>query len=310
MSQHQPMKDSQATSFTGGRWHLHLWHIHREVRKHTGRGSSASAPRSAPPRPRQLCDRLLPGPQAPGLRPQSPLRLCPGLLSPRQVGRGMHLLGHTRGKVGSGPGFRWPPGNWPETGVPFTSAGKDTEAGDLETEAGHWPSKAGHWPLPLMPLAPVLDATLPPSAPLPGTLGLGPSLQIHHRPRPAPSGRAGWQVFWSASGQSASRSRRAPCAQWQSPLRCGLPGASESGASSASIVSPDAMCCLAASQQMPRRALSCCPAGDGTDSALCPPGAFSGSCGAQGTPRGSGRAPHAPAPQTGASLLSHGLGGS
>ncbi|XP_023392258.1 collagen alpha-2(I) chain-like [Pteropus vampyrus] len=165
------------------------------------------------PAPNQLCDRLLPGPQAPGLRPQSPLRLCPGLLSPRQVGRGMHLLGHMRGKVESGPGFRWPPGNWPETGVPFTSAGKDTEAGDLETEAGHWPSKAGHWPLPLMPLAPVLDATLPPSAPLPGTLGLGPSLQIHHRPRPAPSGRAGWQVFWSAPGQSASRSRRVPCAQ-------------------------------------------------------------------------------------------------
>lgn len=51
--------------------------------------------------------------------------------------------------------------------------------GDLEAEASHWTSKAGHRPLPLMPPAPALNATQPPSAPLPGTQGLGPSLQIH-----------------------------------------------------------------------------------------------------------------------------------
>lgn len=62
MSQHQPMKDSQATSFTGGRWHLHLWHIHREVRKHTGRGSSASAPHSAPLRPQPAMRSAAPRP--------------------------------------------------------------------------------------------------------------------------------------------------------------------------------------------------------------------------------------------------------
>lgn len=73
-----------------------------------------------------------------------------------------------------------------------------------------------------------------------------------------------------------------PCAQWRfPPLGCGLPWASGCGASSALTVSPDAMCCLAGSQQMPRRALSCCPAEDRTDSHPAP---SLGSCGDSGHP--------------------------
>lgn len=175
----------------------------------------------------------------------------------------MHLLRDTRGKVRSGPRFRWPPGSWPETGVPFISAGEDTEA-------GHWTSKAGHRPLHLMP--PASFSSTPRNAG-PGPFPLDPSdrrgRSRDRRPHPAPSRRVGWQVLWSASGQAAGRGRHAPRARRQLPLGCGLPGASGSGASSASIASPDAMCCLAVSQQMPRRALSCCPAGNRTDSVLC-----------------------------------------
>lgn len=250
----------------------------------------------------QLCNQLLHGPHLPGL--VGLLRQCPFPGPPPGLAFSWAGLRHrnapaqdARGKVSTGPCFPSSlPGTGLGTGAPFISAGEETEAQvwlpNLEAGADHQTSEPGY-----MALAPNTEAgrkghTAVPLSPLPGMESLGPSLQTPpnlretktagHRSTPFPpaEGGRGWTL--SASGQSAGPSQCAPCAQRRSlPLGCGLPWASGDGASSALTVSPDAMCCLAGSQQMPRRALSCCPAGDRTDSHPAP---FLGSCGDSGCP--------------------------
>ena len=132
-----------------------------------------------------------------------------------------------------------------------------------------------------------------------------PQAQTHPResrtkssPRPGP--QQGWlreSGLWP--GQPSAHVRRSQSAPEPSgaspPLSCGLSRASGGGASSALIVSPDAMCSLARPQQMPWRALSCCPAGGGAGSGVTRdlPG---GSCGDSDAPGGSTgqRAPRPP----------------
>lgn len=160
------------------------------------------------------------------------------------------------------------------TGTPFIQADEETEAqvqsGDLEMEADHRTSKSGYpGPAPNATWQVLRGHTL-----ISGMEGLSPSPQTPTNPRETkttgphtgpPGGGHGGQAHGLISLRPIfTPEPKCPCARVVSPpLGCGRPRTSGGGASPALPMSPDAMCCLAGSQQMPRRALSCCPAGDG-----------------------------------------------
>lgn len=97
------MKDSQAAPSTGGGWHLHLRRTHREVRKHTGRGSSPRAPDPGPPAPDQLRWAAPRPTGSPAAATESPPAFDPVCFLPGRLGEESTCSGTREARLGVAP---------------------------------------------------------------------------------------------------------------------------------------------------------------------------------------------------------------